>query len=62
MKRVKEWTMAVPKISWLLLFIAIGAGGWTHIQNPYGILLYTPLDLCLAQRSHAFFIGSSRSS
>lgn len=51
------WTKKVPKISWLLLLIALLAGACTHFQNPYGIFLYTPRDFCHEQRSHAFSIG-----
>ena len=47
----------VPIISWALLFIAIAVGITTYIENPYGILFYTPRNWCVANRSHAFGIG-----
>lgn len=55
--RMRDWAAKVPKFSWLLLLIAVVAGVWTHIENPYGALLVNPLDWCSANRYHAFAFG-----
>ena len=56
MRNLIFWTKKVPKISWLLLLSAVLAGACTHLQNPYGIFLYTPRDFCHQHRSQAFSI------
>lgn len=51
------WARKLPNVSRAILVIAIAVGIVSHLNNPYGIWLYTPWDWCKGERSPAFGIG-----
>jgi hypothetical protein len=49
MLRAKE----IPKLVWIVLPLAVVAGLWSYLKNPYGSFWYSDAYPC-SQRSHTF--------